>query len=100
MRRDGKIDDLAWPFGDVTRAKAVCGTAFCWSLAEPASASAENARGATPLPALRAHDPEAMPARIEAAGATIVEPISAFPGGRRFHVEDPAGTGPAAGSDR
>ncbi len=100
MRRDGKIDDLAWPGGDITRVKAVRGTAFGWSLAEPASASAVNARGATPVPALHAHDPKVMPARIDAAGATIMEPISAFPGGGRFHVEDPAATGPAAGSDR
>lgn len=100
MRRDGKIDDLAWPVGDVTGVKAVRVKAFGGSLAESASASAEIARGATPVPVHRADDPEAMPAQIEAAGATIVEPISAFPGGRRFHVEDPAGAGPAAESDR
>ena len=40
---------------------------------------------------LFAHDLEAMLARVEAAGGTIVKPIFAFPGGRRFHFRDPAG---------
>lgn len=45
-----------------------------------------------PLPVLYAQDLEAMQARVEAAGGVIVRPIYAFPGGRRFHFRDPAGT--------
>ena len=33
-----------------------------------------------------------MQAKVEAAGGRIVKPIYAFPGGRRFHFTDPAGT--------
>ena len=45
-----------------------------------------------PLPVLYAQDLEAMQARVEAAGGVIVRPIYAFPGGRRFHFRDPAGS--------
>jgi predicted enzyme related to lactoylglutathione lyase len=34
------------------------------------------------------------------AGGTIVKPIYAFPGGRRFHLADPAGNELAVWSDR
>lgn len=40
---------------------------------------------------LYAVDLEAMQARVESAGGTVVEPIFSFPGGRRFHFADPAG---------
>ena len=46
----------------------------------------------TPLPVLWADDIEAMAARVEAAGGVILKPIFEFPGGRRFHFRDPAGT--------
>jgi len=36
-------------------------------------------------------DLEAALAAVTAAGATIVRPIFAFPGGRRFQFLDPAG---------
>ena len=45
-----------------------------------------------PLPVLFAQDLEAMQARVEAAGGVVVRSIYAFPGGRRFHFRDPAGT--------
>ena len=45
-----------------------------------------------PLPVLYATDLEAMQARVEAAGGIVVKPIYAFPGGRRFHFRDPAGS--------
>ena len=38
-----------------------------------------------------ADDLEAAQRRREAAGARIIKPILAFPGGRRFHFEDPDG---------
>ena len=53
-----------------------------------------------PLPVLYVEDLEAMQARVEAAGGTIVAPIFTFPGGRRFHFTDPAGTELAAWSER
>lgn len=44
-----------------------------------------------PLPVIEVADLEAALAAVEAAGAAIVVPIFAFPGGRRFHFRDPAG---------
>jgi predicted enzyme related to lactoylglutathione lyase len=41
---------------------------------------------------LYAHDLEAMLRKVEAAGGLIVRPIFRFPGGRRFHIQDPDGT--------
>jgi predicted enzyme related to lactoylglutathione lyase len=38
--------------------------------------------------------------RVQAMGATISQPIFAFPGGRRFHFVDPAGIEFAMWSDR
>jgi predicted enzyme related to lactoylglutathione lyase len=44
-----------------------------------------------PLPVISVDDLEAMLASVEAAGGVIVKPIFSFPGGRRFHFEDPNG---------
>ncbi|KQM95468.1 bleomycin resistance protein [Sphingomonas sp. Leaf22] len=43
------------------------------------------------LPVIQVDDLEATLAAVEAAGRTVVEPIFAFPGGRRFHFRDPDG---------
>lgn len=53
--------------------------------ADPAEAPA------APLPVILVADLEGAQAAVEAAGGTIVKPIFAFPGGRRFHFRDPAG---------
>ncbi len=53
-------------------------------------------RGAAPLPVIRVDDLDAALAAVEAAGGTIVRPIFAYPGGRRFHFRDPAGNELAA----
>jgi predicted enzyme related to lactoylglutathione lyase len=103
MREDGKLDYLELPGGRLEPVKAFYGAAFGWRFqdygAEYAAfdegldggfdAQAEATRA--PLPVLYAHDLEAMLARVEAAGGTIVKPIFAFPCGRRFHFRDPAG---------
>ncbi|MBV7257095.1 VOC family protein [Pacificimonas sp. WHA3] len=44
-----------------------------------------------PLPNVETDDLEGMLAQVEAAGGRIVDPIFAFPGGRRFHFADPDG---------
>ena len=43
------------------------------------------------LPVIEVDDLEATLAAVEAAGGTVVQPIFAFPGGRRFHFIDPGG---------
>ena len=89
MREDGKLDYLELPGGDLPASKAFYGAAFDEGLDGGFDAQADATR--TPLPVLFAHDLEAMLARVETAGGTIVKPIFAFPGGRRFHFRDPAG---------
>lgn len=38
-------------------------------------------------------------AKVEAAGGTLLQPIYAFPGGRRFHFAEPSGSEFAVWSD-
>ena len=105
MREDGKLDYLELPGGSLPQTKAFYGEAFGWTFVDygPTYAAFEqgldggfdaDAGEATPqpLPVLYAQELEAMQARVEAAGGVIVRPIYAFPGGRRFHFRDPAGT--------
>ena len=53
-----------------------------------------------PLVILKADDLEAALAAVTTAGAQIVEPIFAFPGGRRFHFREPGGNEMAVWSER
>ena len=105
MREDGKLDYLELPGGSLPQTKAFYGEAFGWTFVDygPTYAAFEqgldggfdaDAGEATPqpLPVLYAQDLEAMQARVEAAGGVVVRPIYAFPGGRRFHFRDPAGS--------
>ncbi|WP_295707278.1 VOC family protein [uncultured Brevundimonas sp.] len=105
MREDGKLDYLELPGGSLPQTKAFYGEAFGWTFVDygPTYAAFEqgldggfdaDAGEATPqpLPVLYAQDLEAMQARVEAAGGVVVRSIYAFPGGRRFHFRDPAGT--------
>ena len=105
MREDGKLDYLEMPGGDMTSTRDFYGQAFGWTFQDygPTYAAFNEGldggfdadpteRSRAPLPVLYAHDLEAMMARVEAAGGVILKPIYAFPGGRRFHFRDPAGT--------
>ena len=103
MREDGKLDYLELPGGALGAVKAFYGAAFGWTFQDYGPTYAAFDQGldggfdadaephAKPLPVLFAHDLEAMAARVQAAGGSIVKPIFAFPGGRRFHFQDPAG---------
>lgn len=46
---------------------------------------------AAPLPVIAVDDLEAALSAVRAAGAEIVRPVFAFPGGRRFQFRDPSG---------
>ncbi|WP_157015001.1 VOC family protein [Mesorhizobium xinjiangense] len=106
MKSTGKLDYLEMPAGRGTldSVKAFYSAAFSWSFTDygPTYSSfdegleggfqAEGAEaGAAPLPVLYSEDLEATLKAVEDAGGTIVRPIFAFPGGRRFHFTDPAG---------
>jgi predicted enzyme related to lactoylglutathione lyase len=100
-----EIDYVELPGGDLTATKAFYADAFGWSFTDfgpeyagidgagiDGGLDATAAAGTPPLVILKADDLEATLARVEAAGAEIVRPIFAFPGGRRFHFRDPAGS--------
>lgn len=106
MRQTGKIDYLEIPAtgGTLDSVKAFYSSAFSWSFTDYGptySAFDEGLEGgfqadsgesaAKPLPVLYSEDLEATLEAVETAGGTIVRPIFAFPGGRRFHFADPAG---------
>lgn len=105
VREDGKIDYLELPGASLGTTKAFYGQAFGWTFVDYGPGYAAFAEGLdggfdgdpsegtrVPLPVLYAADLEAMQARVAAAGGTIVKPIYGFPGGRRFHFRDPAGS--------
>jgi len=106
MREDGKLDYFELPGGDLPSVKAFYGAAFGWSFVDYGPEYAAFNEGLdggfnahtppddtkAPLPVLWADDIEVMAAKVEAAGGVILKPIFAFPGGRRFHFRDPAGT--------
>jgi uncharacterized protein len=101
------IDYVEITVTDLEAAKAFYAAAFAWSLVDygPDYAGiqgdgremgglrrdAEVRRGG-PLVILYSEDLEQSADAVTAAGGTIVEPIYSFPGGRRFHFADPAGT--------
>lgn len=104
MREDGKIDYVELPGGEMGAQKAFYERAFGWRFTDYGPSYAAFDEGLEggfqsdvsemsprPLVVLYAHDLEAMAAKVEAAGGRIVRPIFTFPGGRRFHFEDPAG---------
>jgi predicted enzyme related to lactoylglutathione lyase len=105
MREDGKIDYVEFRGSDMAAIKAFYTEAFGWNFTDYGPAYAAFDQGmeggfdtdtaphdAPPLVVLYAHDLEAMLGKVTAAGGTITVPIYAFPGGRRFHFKDPAGT--------
>jgi uncharacterized protein len=105
-----RINYVELPTREIGAAKAFYEAAFGWSLADfgPSYAAtmtgdvdlglqtdaAEAARA--PLPVIEVDDLEAALAAVPSAGGTILRPIFAFPGGRRFHFADPSGNELAA----
>lgn len=104
MRADGKIDYVELPGGDMAATKAFYGQAFGWTFQDYGPDyqafnegldggfyTEETAPRKPPLVVLYARNLEAMEAKVKAAGGVISTPIFSFPGGRRFHFQDPAG---------
>lgn len=105
MRAKGHIDYVELPGQSLADTKRFYTAAFGWQFLDygPTYAAVQGAgldagfqgdavaASPKPLVILYADDLEAMQSEVEAAGGTIVKPIFAFPGGRRFHFRDPAG---------
>ena len=105
-----RLNYVELPVGDIAATKAFYEAAFGWSLTGFGPTYAATTTGdtdlglqadaaeapAAPLPVIDVPDLEAALAAVQAAGGTIVRPIFAFPGGRRFHFRDPTGNELAA----
>ena len=106
-RQETRIDYVEIPVTDLEITKAFFKALFGWEFqdwgADYASFSDGRLdgglrRAAEPAPAsgvllvFYSNDLERDVERVEALGATISQPIFEFPGGRRFHFVDPAGT--------
>ena len=105
MRVTGKIDYVELPSRDMAASKRFYAEAFGWRFTDYGPTYAAFDEGleggfqadpaeapAAPLMVLYADDLDAMLVKVTAAGADVTRPIFAFPGGRRFHFRDPAGT--------
>jgi hypothetical protein len=100
----GRLNYVELPVRDVAAARSFYEAAFGWTMTEFAPTYAATLTGDTdvglqgdaaeateaPLPVIEVADLEATLAAVEQAGGTIVRPIFAFPGGRRFHFLDPS----------
>jgi uncharacterized protein len=100
-----RLNYVELPVRDIAAAKAFYESAFGWSLTEFGPTYAATLTGdtdiglqadsseatAAPLPVIEVNDLEAALDAVIRAGAEIVRPIFAFPGGRRFQFRDPGG---------
>jgi predicted enzyme related to lactoylglutathione lyase len=102
---DRQIDNIEFNVRDIARSREFYGKAFGWTFTDygPTYCEFTDGRltggfttGGTPRPGgplviLYADDLAETQKRVEEAGAKIVKPVFEFPGGRRFHFEDPEG---------
>jgi predicted enzyme related to lactoylglutathione lyase len=103
--RMARMDYLELPATDVAASRAFYEQAFGWSMTQFGPTYAATTTGdtdvgldadpkervAAPLGVIRVADLEAALASVTRAGGSIIRPIFAFPGGRRFHFRDPGG---------
>ncbi len=103
--KDRRIDYIEIGVRNIVEAKAFYGSAFGWKFTDYGDEYASfddggiggglrlepHSTAGGPLVILYAVDLEDSEKAVRAAGGTIVEPIFAFPGGRRFHFSDPSG---------
>lgn len=111
---DRRIDYVEFAVSDIERSRDFYGKAFGWTFKDYGPAYSEFSDGRLtggfakgtpvipggPLVILFADDLADTQQRLEAAGARIVKPVFAFPGGRRFHFLDPDGYELAVWSDK
>ena len=100
-----RLNYVELPVRDMGAAKRFYESVFGWSMTEFAPTYAATLTGDTdigmlgdlavatvaPLPGIEVVDLEAALEAVTKAGAKIVRPIFAFPGGRRFQFLDPSG---------
>ena len=117
MNQHEKINYVEYPASDIEATKAFFTKVFNWAFVDygpdytafsnagidggffRADLSAVAAKGSA-LIVFYSDDLEATLAKVEEAGAKILQPIFAFPGGRRFHFTEPSGNELAVWSDK
>ena len=115
MRAENRIDYIEIPVTDLRKTRAFLESMFGWSFEDwgedymsfndgRLDGGLRRAATATPddnvLIVFYSEDLERDLERVQELGASISEPIFEFPGGRRFHFLDPAGTQFAIWSDK
>lgn len=102
---DRRIDNIEFTVRDIARARAFYEQAFGWSFTDYGPTYCEfsdgrltgglttggEAKPGGPLVILYAENLEETRKRVVAAGGKITNPLFEFPGGRRFHFQDPDG---------
>ena len=110
---DRRIDNIEFAVSDIARSRAFYDKVFGWTFTDYGPSYCEFTDGRMtgglakgnpvtpggPLVILYAEDLAATQRRLEDAGAKILKPAFAFPGGRRFHFQDPDGYELAVWSD-
>jgi predicted enzyme related to lactoylglutathione lyase len=111
---DRRIDNIEFSVSDIARSREFYSKAFGWTFTDYGPTYCEFSDGRLtgglakggpvnpggPLVIFYADDLTETLRRLEDAGARIVKPIFAFPGGRRFHFHDPDGYELAVWSDK
>ena len=111
---DGRIDYIEFPATDLAATKQYYSTVFGWKFTDygPDYSSFEDGRlsggfwrngkspSGGPLVVIYAADLATAEARVRSAGGRVVKPAFDFPGGRRFHFEDPSGNELAVWSEK
>lgn len=117
MSKHEKLNYVEWPASNIAATKAFFEQVFNWQFtdygpdytafsnqgldggfyAAPLKSEADN--GAALL-VIYSDNLEATQTKIERFGGTINKPIFAFPGGRRFHFQEPSGNELAVWSDK
>jgi len=108
MNEHGKINYVEFPARDIESTKRFFSAAFDWVFQDygPEYTAFSNAgldggfyqsnlsavtQDGSALVVFYSDDLEQTLATVERSGGTIVKPVFAFPGGRRFHFCDPSG---------
>ncbi|TKI07258.1 VOC family protein [Martelella alba] len=103
---NGQIDYVEFNVSDLARTKAFYGEVFGWIFTDYGPTYTEFSDGRItggftttetitphggPLVIFYAENLHQTLQKLQAAGAEIVKPVFAFPGGQRFHFKDPDG---------
>lgn len=112
--RDRRIDYVEFSTSNMEETKRFYSSVFGWKFTDygPDYASfsdgrlaggftvASEIKAGGPLVVVYVADLEGLVSQVEESGGRIVRETFEFPGGRRFHFEDPSGNELAAWSDR